>query len=467
MTSSARAGVAAPGTKAGESRESGWEWRIISASTVVLAGVVGMLFVDNTSLWVGVCLGGLMALLRTPGLQLSAVLFVLPFAFAFDRYTAPLLYATVGYQQFFGVGGGLLLSLASTLLRPADGSRLRVIDGLGAIAVLLLAFSLASPDADPSAPFMFVSDVLVSTSAFVAARKVAPAERGRILDAIVWCATCAVIGRWILQGFGPSSDQFRASTNWFLGASVYGALVLTSAWASLLPSLSAWPRSGTSVLRVLAFAVLSAELVFLQVKTTLVAVPSCMIAYVLFFDSIRGRALWRYCALAVGVSGAIAWDVFARTNALYGELFGNVSDQFRLDQMWAFLQLALERPLTGFGYGGIPPHSDGGRLVSAHSAFIDVAVDAGLAAGIALMLLLVVPGISLIRNRGRGANDRDRLLLCWLAAVMFAVLAGAAYHRAFPPATAAILFAVIGLVAADRPHTDRTTRRGVTAVRSC
>jgi hypothetical protein len=436
----------------------------ITASILVVAAGVVWIVGSNPLLGAGIFLGAVLRLVLPTHKYIAATLVLAPVLFAIDRYNAPIAYQVLGYRQIFGAGAGIYLAMLATgLIGP---SRLRPwpIDAGVGLMFLLLAVSIGFPDADLQAGAIFCANTLPLIGAYFGARRLGKEGTDLVLDAIVAAAAVAVIGRWLQEGPGVSTEFYRAGTNWYFGPAVYGSLPLVLGWALALPALFR-VASQDSRLRTLgrysALALLSAELAFLQVKTVFVVLAICAFVFMrISRQKDEGRiqapltmqrlVLWMFILLLVTFVYSILNE---RVGTIYESFWGNESDRLRLDSMVEHLRLVLARPL-GYGFSGLYETALPQTAQTSHNAFIDIAGDASIIAAIALGLSLVMGGY-LILKKGRELTSHTeewrtwtRIALGATALVSAILINGSTLYREFPIPSAVLPFVFFGLAIA-------------------
>jgi hypothetical protein len=434
---------------------------ILFGAQLVVAGWVWATEL-NPLLGFGIFVGAVLRLVLPNSRYLAATIVLAPILFALDRYNAPLAYETYGYRQIFGAGAGLYLALLFTATFGRPKIRLWPTDVALVVLFGLLLLSLGYPDADTRAPAMFASNTLPLLAAYFAARRVTGSGTDLVLDAIVAATAIAVIGRWYLEGPGVSANIYRAGTNWYLGAAVYGALPLLLGWALAFPTLLRIKQE-TGKLRNLgrlaALALISAELAFLQVKTVFVVVALCAFVFWRLAkpknrdDAVASRMTIQkiFIAILLFILATFVYSILnERIGTLYTSFWGNASDQLRLTSMLEHSRLVLDRPF-GYGFSGLVESALPQSAQTSHNAFIDVAGDAGLVAAIALAFTFVSIWWVVLRRRyslvvySAEWWTWTRLALGTTAVIATILINGSTLYREFPIPSAALAFLFIGL----------------------
>jgi hypothetical protein len=431
---------------------------LLGAILVVVAGTI-LAVGSNPLLAGGILLGAVLRTFLPNSKYIAATLVIAPVLFAFDRYHAPISYYALGYRQIFGAGAGIYLALLVTGLFGHPKLKLCPTDVALLLLFGLLGLSVAFPSADFQAPVMFASNTLPVIAALYAGRRLGGKDTDLVLDAIIAAAVCAVIGRWLQEGPGPSSYQFRAGTNWYLGAAVYASLPLTLAWGLALPTLyrirteaRRWRSRG----RLVALALLSAELAFLQVKTVFVVIVLCTIVSLrLGSRKKRGRPsnlTMRKIAISMVllILATFAYTVInVRIDNLYGSFLGNESDRLRVESMKEHLGFIADRPF-GYGFSGLFEAAVPRTAQTSHNVFIDLAGDASLFAPLALAFALV-SGMSLVMKKGRALEPSTPEWWTWTRFVLGGttlvgelLINGPTFYREFPIPSAVLPFVFIG-----------------------
>lgn len=436
----------------------------VTAAVVVVAAVVVWTIGANPLLGAGIFLGALLRFFLPTHKYIAATLVLAPVLFAIDRFNAPVVYQTLGYRQIFGAGAGIYLAMLVTGLIGPGRFRLWPTDAALAVMFLLLAVSVTFPYADLQAGAIFAANTLPLIGAYFAARRVGDEGTDLVLDAIVAAAAIAVIGRWLDEGPGVSAEVYRAGTNWYFGAAVYGSLPLMLGWALSLPTLFRVPSNDGKLLRLgryVALGLLSAELAFLQVKTVFVVLGICAIVFMRISRQREGAGrgpspltlqrfvLWVFIVLL----GTFVYSILnERIGTIYESFWGNESDRLRLNSMVEHLQLVFARPF-GYGFSGLFEAGLPKTAQTSHNTFIDMAGDAGVIAAVALAFAFVT-GAYMVAKAGReltsGAQWRtwSRIALGATAVGSAILVNGSTLHREFPIPSASLPFVFFGLLVA-------------------
>lgn len=437
---------------------------------IVAAGIIWATGL-NQLLGLGLFVGALLRLVLPTSKYLAATIVIAPVLFALDRYNAPIAYEAIGYRQIFGSGAGAYLAFLVTGIVGRPRFRLWPVD----IAIMcffgLLAVSLFFPDADEQAAMIFAANTLPLVGAYFATRRVPTAGADLVLDAIVAAAAAAVLGRWAVEGPGVSTDFYRAGTNWYFGAAVYGSLPLMLGWALALPSLFRLRvKAGRlrAIGRLTALALLSAELAFLQVKTVFVVIGLCAFVFVRLGRqkietgkpppplTLRGIAT----AMFLVVLATFAYSILnERIGSLYTAFWGNESDQLRLTSMVEHLKLVASHPF-GYGFGGLFEAALPSSAQTSHNAFIDAAGDAGIV-GAGALAFTVVAATYMVLQRARGLVKHSdewwtwtRLALGGTAMVSALLISGPVLYREFPIPSAVLPLCFLGVTVAWCSRTE-------------
>jgi hypothetical protein len=441
----------------------------ITASVLVVAAAIVWMTGANPLLGAGIFLGALLRFALPLPKYIAATLMLAPVLFAIDRYNAPIVYEVLGYRQIFGAGAGIYIAMLGTGLLGPPRMRLWATDvALGAM-FLLLAASTTFADADMQAAAMFGANTLPLIAAYFAARRMGHEGTDLVLDAIVMAAIAAVLGRWIDEGPGVSAETYRAGTNWYLGPAVYGGLPLLLAWALVVPVIfrvkTAAGRLRT-IGRYVALALLSAELVFLQVKTVFVVLAICAFAFMRLSRqkerdtpvgsplSLQRMFLWVFMLLMATFVYSVLNE---RIGTLYSSFWGNESDQLRLNSMLEHVRMVLDRPF-GYGFSGLFETALPQTAQTSHNTFIDIAGDASFIAAFAFAFAFVSTAY-LIVKRGRDLVPQTPEWWTWSRIALGATAIGSALlingstlHREFPIPSAVIPYLFFGLAVAWCTH---------------
>jgi hypothetical protein len=205
-----------------------------------------------------------------------------------------------------------------------------------------------------------------------------------------------------------------------------------------------------------ALALLSAELAFLQVKTVFVVIVLCTIVSLrLGSRKKRGRPsnlTMRKIAISMVllILATFAYTVInVRIDNLYGSFLGNESDRLRVESMKEHLGFIADRPF-GYGFSGLFEAAVPRTAQTSHNVFIDLAGDASLFAPLALAFALV-SGMSLVMKKGRALEPSTPEWWTWTRFVLGGttlvgelLINGPTFYREFPIPSAVLPFVFIG-----------------------
>ncbi len=388
---------------------------------------------------------------------LTAVM--LPAAYAIDRGHGSFFVEFFGFRQPLGVGAGLLFALG--FLGPSFWRRRTRLDRdvwLLEAVFALLVLSAFRADSNPDAVDQLFG-VLLPLAAVARFGLGSIAVHGRtgvrgLAAMVVTIAATGGLMRWILEGLGPSSSQFRAGVDWYVGPAV-------NASSALLPALplAAWLVVTSHSARqrgafIFAGLVVALEIIWSERKLGVLMVALQALAIIAVSmrraRGARQRSAGQRRRTLLSVGAAIVVFVFSlrsieeRLGDLYGgDLVGNASDQGRLKAQSAFLRAAIERP-GGWGLDGIA-HSttslDG--FYSPHNTLLGVAVDAGLVAGALIAVWWLSRLVSqFIRLKQDATPDLVFIRVASLTAFFMLVIDGPDYNAHPLPSGAGLMLAL-------------------------